>query len=31
MALKEKNYKYLIRMYWVLDKRKYKNTKYIYG
>ena len=29
-ALKAKNKKYLIRIYWVLDKRKYRNAKYIY-
>ena len=29
-ALKAKNKKYLIRIYQTLDKRKYKNTKYIY-
>ena len=28
--LKDKYYKYLIRMYWVLDKRIFKNAKYIY-
>ena len=29
-ALKAKNKKYLVRIYQILDKRKYKNTKYIY-
>ena len=29
-ALKAKNRKYLIRIYQTLDKRKYRNAKYIY-
>ena len=29
-ALKVKNKKYLVRIYQILDKRKYRNTKYIY-
>ena len=29
-ALKVKNKKYLIRIYQILDERKYRNTKYIY-
>ena len=29
-ALKVKNKKYLVRIYQTLDKRKYRNTKYIY-
>ena len=29
-ALKAKNKKYLIRIYQIIDKRKYRNTKYIY-
>ena len=29
-ALKVKNKKYLVRIYQMLDKWKYKNTKYIY-
>ena len=29
-ALKAKNKKYLIRIYQILDKRKYRNAKYIY-
>jgi len=29
-ALKDKNRKYLIRIYWVSDKRKYRDAKYIY-
>ena len=29
-ALKVKNKKYLVRIYQMLDKRKYRNTKYIY-
>jgi len=27
---KEKNYKYLIKMYWMLNKIKYKDAKFIY-
>jgi hypothetical protein len=30
-ALKKKNYKYLIRIYWALDKKRFRNTKYIYS
>ena len=30
-ALKQKNYKYLTRMYWALDKRRFRNTKFIYS
>ena len=29
-ALKVKNKKYLIRIYQILDKQKYRNAKYIY-
>jgi len=29
-ALKEKNYKYLVRIYWMPSELKYKNTKFIY-
>ena len=29
-ALKIKNKKYPIRMYWALEKLKYRNAKYIY-
>ena len=29
-ALKNKYCKYLIRIYWALDKKRLKNTKYIY-
>jgi len=29
-ALK-KNYKYLVRIYWILSKIKYKNVKYMHG
>ena len=29
-ALKAKNKKYLVRIYQALDKRKYRNAKYIY-
>ena len=28
--LEVKNKKYLVRIYWTLDKRKYRNAKYIY-
>ena len=28
---KNKYYKYLIRMYWIIDKSGYRNTKYIYS
>ena len=30
-APKAKNYKYLVRMYWMLSETKYKNADYIYG
>ena len=30
-ALKEKNYKYLVRIYQMPSKLKYRNTKFIYG
>jgi len=29
-ALKVKNYKYLVRMYWMLSELKYRNNKFIY-
>jgi len=29
-ALKARNYKYPIRMYWMLSELKYKNNKFIY-
>jgi len=29
-ALKAKNYKYLIRIYWMLSKAKYRNANYIH-
>ena len=29
--LKAKNQRYLVRMYQILNKRKYRNVKYIYG
>jgi len=29
-APKKKNYKYLVRIYWMPSKLKYKNTKFIY-
>jgi len=28
--LKEKNYKYLVRIYWIFSELKYKDTKFIY-
>ena len=28
---KDKYCKYLIRIYWITDKRRYRNTKYIYS
>jgi len=28
--LKKRNYKYLIRIYWMLSKLKYKNAKFMY-
>jgi len=30
-ALKVRNYKYLVRMYWILSELKYRNVKFIYG
>jgi len=29
--LKARNYKYLVRIYWMLSKAKYRNANYIYG
>jgi len=29
-ALKKKNYKYLVKMYWIPSKLKYRNVKFIY-
>jgi len=29
-ALKIRNYKYLVKMYWILSKTKYRNANYIY-
>ena len=29
-TLKEKNYKYLIKIYWIPNKLKYKNIKFMY-
>jgi len=29
-ALKKRNYKYLVRMYWIPSELKYRNTKFIY-
>jgi len=30
-ALKKKNYKYLVKIYWIPSKLKYRNAKFIYG
>jgi len=30
-ALKNKNWKYLVRIYWLIDKVKYQNAKYMYS
>jgi len=30
-APKARNYKYLVRMYWILSETKYRNADYIYG
>jgi len=30
-TLKKRNYKYLVRIYWIPSELKYKNTKFIYG
>ena len=27
---KERNYKYLVKMYWIFSKLKYRNAKFIY-
>jgi len=29
-VLKDKNQKYLIRIYWALDKKRFRDAKYIY-
>jgi len=29
-TLKKKNYKYLVRMYWIPSELKYRNAKFIY-
>ena len=28
---KEKHCKYLIRIYWIIDKKQYRDAKYMYG
>jgi len=28
---KARNYKYLVRIYWILSEVKYRNTDYMYG
>jgi len=30
-TLKVRNYKYLVRMYWMPSKAKYRNANYMYG
>jgi len=30
-ALKKRNYKYLVRMYWMPSELKYRNAKFMYG
>jgi len=30
-TLKARNYKYLVRIYWMLSELKYRNAKFIYG
>jgi len=30
-VLKKKNYKYLVKIYWMPSELKYKNTKFMYG
>jgi len=30
-TLKVRNYKYLVRIYWMLSEAKYRNTNYMYG
>jgi len=30
-TLKDKYYKYLIRIYWIIDKKRYRDAKYIYS
>jgi len=29
-ALKDKNWKYLARIYWALEEKRFRDTKYIY-
>jgi len=29
-VLKERNYKYLVKIYWILNEIKYKDASYIY-
>ena len=29
-ALKDKNWKYLAKMYWALEEKRFKDAKYIY-
>jgi len=30
-ALKDKNRKYLVRIYWALEEKRFRNAKYIYN
>jgi len=30
-ALKDKNRKYLVRIYWALEEKRFRNAKYIYS
>ena len=30
-TLKDKYYKYPTRMYWIIDKKRFRNAKYIYS
>jgi len=30
-ASKDKNWKYLIRIYWIMDEAKYRNAKYMHS
>jgi len=30
-ALKDKNWKYLVRIYWALEEKRFRNAKYIYS
>ena len=30
-ALKDKNRKYLVRMYWALEEKRFRDAKYMHG